>query len=101
MDPIDITDSVSGPVIRVRVIPRATKTAVGGVRNRALLVRLAAPPVDDAANHALMGFLAALLDRPKRDIAIVAGHAARDKRVAIAGLTREQLAARLSDILRA
>jgi uncharacterized protein (TIGR00251 family) len=84
----------------VRVIPRSGRTALGGKRGEALLVRLAAAPVDGAANHALIKFLADLLDRPRRDVAIVAGEKSRDKQVRIAGLTRDQLTQRLAALER-
>lgn len=83
----------------VRVIPRARRTQVAGCRGDALLVRLAAPPVDGAANAALVAFLSEIFDRPPREIAIVSGLTAREKRVAITGLTRAEVAARLSAIL--
>jgi uncharacterized protein (TIGR00251 family) len=94
-----LADSPAGVTFAVRVIPRAGRTAITGVRGDALLVRLAAPPVDGAANDALIAFLARQFDRPKRDVAIVAGPASRDKRVAIRGLTAEAAGRRLSDIL--
>ena len=53
-----IDDSPAGATIEVRVIPRARKTELAGSRQGALLVRLAAPPVDGAANDALISFLA-------------------------------------------
>ena len=75
--------------IDVRVIPRARKTEVAGERGGALLVRIAAPPVDDAANDALIEFLALRLRVPRRAIRIVSGQRGRLKRVAIAGATPE------------
>ena len=75
-------------VLNVRVIPRAAKNAVGGWRGEALVIRLAAPPVEGAANDALVTYLAELLERPRRDIEILSGHKSRDKRVKIHGLTR-------------
>ena len=86
-------------IIAVRVIPRSPKSAISGKRGDALLVRLAAPPVDGAANEALVEFLARTLERPRRDITIVAGQRSRDKRVSIEGLSDAELAARLSAIL--
>lgn len=83
----------------VRVMPRAGRTGVAGTRSGALLVRLAAAPVDGAANDALIAYLASVFDRPKRDITILSGHASRDKWVAVAGVTSAPIAARLSDIL--
>lgn len=91
-----ITDSAHGCVLQVRVIPRAARTALDGVRGQALLVRLAAPPVDGAANDALLRFLADLFDVPRRSVSLIAGDRARDKRVRIEGLTRDDAARRLA-----
>jgi uncharacterized protein len=82
-------------------MPRAGRTTIAGVRGNALAIRLAAAPVDGAANEALIAFLADTFDRPRRDITIVSGHTSRDKRVAIAGLTEAEFDARLNDILNA
>jgi uncharacterized protein (TIGR00251 family) len=82
----------------VRVIPRSGRTGVAGKRGEALLIRLAAAPVDGAANDALISFLSDLLDRPRRDFSIVAGEKSRDKRIRIAGLSEEQLAQRLASL---
>jgi len=98
--PIPLTRTRAGVTLRVRVVPRAGRTGVAGTREDALLVRLAAAPVDGAANDALLSFLSELFDRPKRDITLVSGHRSRDKRVAIAGLTEADISARLADILR-
>ena len=57
-----------------------------GTRGDAILIRLAAPPVDGAANDALVAFLADTLDIPRRDITLVSGERSRDKRVRITGL---------------
>jgi uncharacterized protein len=86
-------------ILSVRVIPRSPKSAISGMRGDAVLVRLAAPPVDGAANEALIDLLAKEFQRPKRDITILAGHTARDKRVEIAGEPDADLQARLSAIL--
>ena len=83
----------------VRVVPRAGRTAIAGRRGDAVLIRLAAAPVDGAANDALIAFLASTFERPRRDVTIVSGLASRDKRVALAGLTLEQVSERLSAIL--
>jgi uncharacterized protein len=69
------------------------------MRGDALLVRLAAAPVDSAANDALIAFLAELLQRPKRDLTIVSGEKSRDKRIRIAGLSVRDLESKLSGIL--
>lgn len=97
--PIPLAQSAHGVTFAVRVIPRASRTAVAGLRGEALLVRLSAPPVDGAANDALIAFLADAFDRPRRDVTIVSGRSSRDKRVALAGLRADTVAMRLSAIL--
>jgi hypothetical protein len=80
----------------VHVIPRARRHEVAGVRNGALLVRLAAPPVEGAANAALLQFLSTRFGLPQRSIHIVAGLRTRRKRVVIAGMNRTTLIATLN-----
>jgi hypothetical protein len=70
----------------VRVVPRAGRSAFAGVRDGALVFRLAAAPVDGAANEELIELLARTLRIPKRDVTIVSGERSRSKRVRIAGL---------------
>jgi uncharacterized protein (TIGR00251 family) len=84
--------------LKLRVVPRAGRTGFAGRRGDALLVRLAAAPVDGAANDALIAFLAASLDCPRRSIAIVAGEKSRDKRIRIEGLTPAELNRRLAAV---
>ena len=78
-------------ILNVRVIPRAKKTELSGERDGALVVRLAAPPVDGAANEALIDFLARVLGVPRRAVRIVGGERSRNKRVEIAGVTEARL----------
>jgi uncharacterized protein (TIGR00251 family) len=86
-------------ILPVRVIPRASKSAIAGHRGDAVLVRLSAPPVEGAANEALVDLLARAFSIPRRQISIVSGEKSRDKRVAIEGLTEQDVSARLSAIL--
>ena len=97
--PVPLTHSGTGVSFAVRVIPRAGRDAVAGVRDGALLVRLSAPPVEGAANEALVALLAQQFGRPKRDVAILSGHRSRTKRVALAGLSVDAIAGRLLAIL--
>ena len=79
----------------IRVIPRAPRTRVDGMRGAAVLIRLAAPPVEGAANDALVAFLSDALALPRRNIRIVSGEKSRDKRVEIDGLDESTARARL------
>jgi uncharacterized protein (TIGR00251 family) len=86
-------------ILAVRVIPRSPRSKIDGRRGDAILVRLAAPPVEGAANDALIDLLSREFHLPKRQITIVSGATARDKRVEITGLSDVEIQARLSDIL--
>ena len=58
-------------------------------------VRVAAPPEGGRANDAVVRLLADVLELPQRDVEIVSGHGARDKVVALAGISPEEAAQRL------
>jgi uncharacterized protein (TIGR00251 family) len=79
----------------IRVIPRSPRTSVDGMRGSSILVRLAAPPVDGAANDALIAFLSQALDVPRRQVTIVSGETSRDKRVRVTGIETADATARL------
>lgn len=98
--PLAIIAHPSGAEIPVRVVPRAGHTRLAGVRGGALLVRLAAAPVDGAANDALLGLVADLLDVPRRRVELIAGARSRDKRIRVAGAVAADVERRLSAILR-
>ena len=85
-----------GVRLDIRVIPRASRTVVAGERDGALLIRLAAPPVDGAANDALIAFLAKALDVPRRQVVLVHGDTARQKTVDVTGVTEAAARERLS-----
>jgi uncharacterized protein (TIGR00251 family) len=71
----------------VRVIPRARKAGIHGVRSGHLVIRVTAPPVDRAANEAVVGVLAEVLAVPRRAIRIVSGETARNKTIDVDALT--------------
>ena len=81
------TEVPGGVVLAVRVIPRAGRSGLAGTRDGALLVRLTAPPVEGAANTALVEVLAKALGVPKRAVSIVSGDRGRSKRVKVEGGT--------------
>ena len=70
----------------MHVVPRARATGVAGRHGDALKIRLAAPPVDGAANDELVRFLAERLAVPRSAVTIAAGHTGRRKTVRIAGV---------------
>lgn len=80
--------------------PRAGRHAIAGVRDDTLLVRLAAAPVEGAANAALLELFADALDVPRRDVHLVSGDRSRHKRVAIRGHAAATLNDRLTRLLK-
>lgn len=82
----------ASPRINVYVQPRASKTMVVGMHDGAVKIRLAAPPVDGAANAALVEFIAKQLGIAKSHVRITAGLTSRRKTVEVDGVTAQQLA---------
>lgn len=75
----------------VRVVPRASRTQIMGEADGTLRVRVAAPPVDGAANDELVRVLARALKVSRSAVAITAGQTSRLKRVAVSGIAPEAL----------
>jgi uncharacterized protein (TIGR00251 family) len=73
-------------LLTVRVQPRAKRSEVVGERDGAVLIRIAAPPVDGKANAALCRFVAEAVGVPRRAVTVVRGESARDKVLRIDGL---------------
>jgi uncharacterized protein (TIGR00251 family) len=79
--------------VDVQVTPRASRSALAGVHDGRLKVQLDAPPVDGAANEALIALFAKLLKVRKRDVVLVRGASSRLKTLAIAGISEQALRA--------
>jgi len=79
-------------VIKVKVLPRSSRTEIAGRENDVYRVKLTDPPVEGRANKALIAFLAEKLGVPKRDIEIVSGKTGRLKTIRIRGLTAVEIA---------
>ena len=95
---LPLKESGTGVTFAVHVVPRASRNEIAGVEGEALRVRLTAPPVEGAANAALLAFLAEVLDVPKRDVRLVSGQTSRRKVVAVAGLKAEVVQERLARV---
>lgn len=81
-------DEANGRVrLNVHVQPRSTRSEIAGIHGDALKVRLTSPPVDGAANDALVKFLAETFAVGRRAIRILAGQHSRSKIVEIEGIT--------------
>ncbi len=83
---IPYTESRDGIVFKVQVVPRASRSEIVGEHNGALRIRVAAAPVDGAANEELVRLLARALHVPRSAVEITAGHSRKLKTVRVAGL---------------
>ena len=82
----------SGTVIKVKVIPRSSRTDILGKENDIYRMKLSDPPVEGRANKAVIELLAEKLGVPRRDIEIVSGKTGRLKTIRIRGLTAAEIA---------
>jgi uncharacterized protein (TIGR00251 family) len=76
---------------KVQVAPRASRSEIVGEHNGALRIRIAAPPVDGAANEELIRTLARAFGKRRSAIAIISGQTARTKQVEVTGVTWSDL----------
>lgn len=89
---IDFEEEPGALTFAVRVVPRASKSAVAGEHGGALKVRVAAPPVEGAANEELARLLAKQFGVAARDVEVLSGHASKSKRVRVRGANASDLA---------
>ena len=75
--------------ISVRIQPRASKNEITTMEGGKLKIRLTAPPVDGAANEALVKFLSDQLNVSRSQVEIVSGHTGREKIIKILGMGEE------------
>jgi uncharacterized protein (TIGR00251 family) len=94
-----ISKAEGGAAFPVRVVPRASKNEISGRHGEAVKVRLTAPPVEGAANKALVDFLSGILGVHRSQIEILSGHASRDKIVCVVGMMPSEVEARLQAYL--
>jgi uncharacterized protein len=85
-----------GTLLSLKVIPRASKNEIGEALGAELKLKVTAPPVDSAANRAVIEFLAAILRCPKSAVILIRGETSRHKTILVKGLTPEQAEAALS-----
>lgn len=84
-----------GVRLTVHVQPRARRTEVVGLYGDAIKLRVAAPPVNGAANEEIVRFFAEIFEAPKRLVTIEAGSAGRRKSIEIVGVEPRFVAERL------
>nr|MBC7244786.1 YggU family protein [Chloroflexota bacterium] len=90
-----IRESQQGVIVAVHVVPRSPRDEIAGTYGNALRIRLKAPPVEGAANAALLAFMAQVLDIPRRQVKILSGQTSRHKLLVISNLTKDQVQQKL------
>jgi uncharacterized protein (TIGR00251 family) len=84
---VRVTEAGGRVRFSVRVQPRASRSELAGEYGDALRVRLAAPPVDGAANDELVAFLSNIFAVARKSVRILAGETSRSKLIEIEGIT--------------
>ena len=84
-----------GVRLQVKVVPRASRNELGEVLGDRLKIRIAAPPVDSAANEELVAFVAKQLGASRGAVQIAHGQTSRNKTLLIAGVTVDRVLATL------
>ena len=93
--PFQIMETADGLEVRIYAQPRAKRCELTGTYNGALKIKVQAPPVDDAANFAIVGFFSDLLGVPKSRIRIAAGQKSRNKTLLIEDVSFDQFVSAL------
>lgn len=82
------TDKV---LLRLKVVPNASKSQIAGLHGEAIRVRIQAPPVDGKANAALVKFFAEELGIARKQVEVESGSLSQHKTLAITGLNRSEI----------
>ena len=85
-----------GVLLSVKLQPRASANEIGEALGNELRIKVTAPPVDAAANEALVKLLAQRLDCPRNRVELVRGHTSRHKTIKLHGLSPEDVAKKLA-----
>ena len=96
MNALIVQDTKAGAVLSVHIQPKASATECVGIHGDAVKIRVAAPPVDGAANDELIRFLARRLSIPVSSVQIKSGAGGRHKHVVIKGASAEYVLACLN-----
>lgn len=95
--PAFVTSQPDSVTLAIKLQPRASKNEIGDPTGAELRIKVTAPPVDAAANEALLRLLADTLDCPRGKVELIRGHTARQKVVRIYGITAADVSRRLAD----
>jgi len=95
-NPAFLRTESDGVMLSVKLQPRASTNEIGEPLGDELRIKVTAPPVDSAANEALIRLLSETLDCPRNRIELVRGNTSRHKILKLHGLSLETAMAKLS-----
>lgn len=90
-----LREQADGVLIAVKLQPRASRNAIGELLGNELRVKVTAPPVDAAANEALVRLLADTLDCPRNRVELIRGKTSRHKTLKVQGFTAREIVQKL------
>ena len=93
---LKITETGKDVTVHLKVVPGSSRTRIASVLGTALKVNIATPAEKGKANKELLEFFSTILDCPKSSLTITTGQNRPQKKLAIVGLTAEQLLAKLA-----
>lgn len=93
---LTIQESDNGVVFTAKIVPGSSRTAICGLFNGMLKIKVSASPEKGKANKCLIEFLAQQLGVKKNAVSIVSGHTAKVKRLQISGISAETLLEKLN-----
>lgn len=94
---LDMKDLGDGVAVKVKVQPRASKTAIVGMHGDSLKISLTSPPVDGEANDACIALFAKLLRVPKSKVLILTGQKSRIKVIKITDVAMQKFIDTITD----
>lgn len=93
-----IQASPTGVLIKIYVAPRASSNKVVGAHNGEIKIALTAPPVEGAANKALVEFIAKTLGVPKANVTLLSGETSRHKVLRVHGIEPQTVISNISKL---
>jgi uncharacterized protein (TIGR00251 family) len=91
-----LRETSGGTFLSVKLQPRASKTGIGAALGDELKIKVTAPPVDAAANQALVEFLADKLGCSRGKVELIRGHTSRHKTIMLHGLKVDEVLQKIS-----
>jgi uncharacterized protein len=95
-----LKEVAGGVQLAVKLQPRASRQQISGIHGSELKISVTAPPVDAAANRALIEFVAEILDLSRSAVELIRGQTSRHKTLLVRGVSAEIIVERLSPHLK-